>query len=63
MISVPIPKVNEFEFQKRLYRNYKIEIPIIPWENRSFVRISFQLYNSEKDLDKLFFALKKLLRT
>ena len=62
MISVPIPKVKEFEFQKKLYRNYKIEIPIIPWENRSFVRISFQLYNSEKDLDKLIFALKKLLR-
>ena len=62
MISVPIPKVKEFEFQKRLYRNYKIEIPIIPWENRSFVRISFQIYNSEKDLDKLIFALKKLLR-
>ena len=62
MISVPIPKVKEFEFQKRLYRKYKIEIPIIPWENRSFVRISFQLYNSEKDLDKLIFALKKLLR-
>ena len=62
MISVPIPKVKEFEFQKKLYRNYKIEIPIIPWENRSFVRISFQLYNSEKDLDKLIFSLKKLLR-
>ena len=38
MISVPIPKVKEIEFQRKLYKNYKIEIPIIPWENKSFAR-------------------------
>ena len=62
MIAVPIPKVNEAEFQKKLYRNYKIEIPIIPWENKSFARISYQLYNTEKDLNKLEYALKKLIK-
>ena len=61
MISVPIPKVKEIEFQRKLYKNYKIEIPIIPWENKSFARISYQLYNSIKDLEKLEYALKKLL--
>jgi isopenicillin-N epimerase len=61
MIAVPIPKVNEVEFQKKLYKKYKIEIPIIPWENRSFVRISYQLYNTQKDLKKLENALKNLL--
>ena len=61
MISVPIPKVKEIEFQRKLYKNYKIEIPIIPWENKSFARISYQLYNSIKDLEKLENALKKLL--
>ncbi len=61
MISVPIPKVKEIEFQRKLYQNYKIEIPIIPWENKSFARISYQLYNSFKDLKKLEYALKKLL--
>jgi isopenicillin-N epimerase len=62
MIAVPIPKVNEVEFQRKLYKNYKIEIPIIPWENRSFARISYQLYNTEKDLSKLEYALKKLIK-
>ena len=62
MISVPIPKVNELEFQRKLYKNYNIEIPIIPWEDKSFARISYQLYNSIKDLEKLEYALKKLLR-
>ena len=62
MIAVPIPKVNEVKFQKKLYKNYKIEIPIIPWENRSFVRISYQLYNDKKDLEKLEYALKKLFK-
>ena len=61
MISVPIPKVKEIEFQRKLYKNYKIEIPIIPWENKSFARISYQLYNSIKDLEKLEYAFKKLL--
>ena len=62
MISLPIPKVNELEFQRKLYKNYNIEIPIIPWEDKSFARISYQLYNSKKDLEKLEYALKKLLR-
>ena len=62
MISLPIPKVNELEFQRKLYKNYNIEIPIIPWEDKSFARISYQLYNSIKDLEKLEYALKKLLR-
>ncbi|MDC0216896.1 aminotransferase class V-fold PLP-dependent enzyme [Pelagibacteraceae bacterium] len=61
MIAVPIPKVKEIQFQRKLYKNYKIEIPIIPWENKSFARISFQLYNSIKDLEKLEYAIKKLL--
>ena len=61
MMSVPIPKVKEIEFQRKLYKNYRIEIPIIPWENKSFARISYQLYNSIKDLEKLEYALKKLL--
>ena len=61
MIAVPIPKVNEVEFQRKLYKNYKIEIPIIPWENRSFARISYQLYNTGRDLEKLEYALKKVL--
>ena len=63
MISLPIPKVNELEFQRKLYKNYNIEIPIIPWEDKSFARISYQLYNSIKDLEKLEYALKKLLRS
>ena len=61
MISVPVPKVKEIEFQRKLYKNYKIEIPIIPWENKSFARISYQLHNSIKDLEKLEYAFKKLL--
>ena len=61
MIAVPIPKVKEIEFQRKLYKNYKIEIPIIPWERKSFARISYQLYNTERDLEKLEYAIKKLL--
>ena len=62
MIAVPIPKVKEIQFQRKLYKNYKIEIPIIPWENKSFARISYQLYNTERDLEKLEYALKKLFK-
>ena len=62
MIAVPIPKVKEIQFQRKLYKNYKIEIPIILWGNRSFARISYQLYNTGKDLRKLEYSLKKLIK-
>ncbi len=48
-------------FQARLLDEYKIEIPLIQWFDRQFVRISVQGYNGQDDIDALVYALGKFL--
>lgn len=45
----------------RLYDEHHIEVPIIFWNDRVFVRVSFQAYNTADDLDCLLAALKETL--
>ena len=61
-LSAPSPKAKVDVLELFQSVSTKIEIPIIPWENKSFARISYQLYNTEKDLEKLKYALKKLIK-
>jgi isopenicillin-N epimerase len=62
MGTIPIPQVRDInELKSHLYNDYKIEIPCIEWNNRHFLRLSVQGYNSEDDIDKLVSALSKLL--
>ena len=49
------------ELQKWLYQEYKIEIPVIEWKDRWFLRPSVQAYNTEDDLKVLVEALEKFL--
>ncbi|GAB4499012.1 MAG: aminotransferase class V-fold PLP-dependent enzyme [Anaerolineales bacterium] len=46
----------------RLYDEYRIEIPVIAWNERKLIRLSVQGYNSRRDMDKLLSALKALLK-
>lgn len=46
----------------RLYDEYRIEIPVIAWNERKLIRLSVQGYNSRRDIDKLLSALKALLK-
>jgi isopenicillin-N epimerase len=62
MGTIPIPKVRDLnELKCRLYNDYKIEIPCIDWNNRHFLRLSVQGYNSEGDINALVSALSDLL--
>lgn len=62
MGTIPIPKVRDLtELKCRLYYDYKIEIPCIDWNNRHFLRLSVQGYNSEHDINALTGALSTLL--
>jgi isopenicillin-N epimerase len=45
----------------RLYDEFRIEIPVIEWNERKLIRLSVQGYNSKRDMDRLYAALKKLL--
>lgn len=46
----------------RLYDEYRIEIPVIAWNEKKLIRLSVQGYNSKHDMDHLLFALEKLLK-
>lgn len=49
------------EMKKRLYDEYRIEIPLIDWHGNKLIRLSVQGYNSKREMDKLLFALRQLL--
>jgi len=58
----PLPPVGDVrEFQKRLYQEHRVEVPILEWNDRPFVRISVQGYNTQADLDRLRHGLGTLL--
>lgn len=57
----PIPPSNLDELKIRLYNEFRIEVPLIQWQDRQFVRISVQGYNTREELDALVRALEILL--
>jgi len=57
----PLPPSNLAVLKSRLYDEYRIEVPLIQWQDKQFVRISVQGYNSQGDMDALAHALKSLL--
>jgi isopenicillin-N epimerase len=61
MSALPLPPCDLDTLKRRLYDEYRIEIPVIRWNDRCFVRISIQGYNTRADVDHLVAALQILL--
>jgi isopenicillin-N epimerase len=57
----PLPRVDRPVLKSRLYDEYQIEVPLIEWQERHFIRVSIQAYNTQEDVDVLLAALKMLL--
>ena len=55
--SIPINTTDPIGLKEELYQKYNIEIPITNLEDRFFIRISFQPFNTRNDLDALKNAL------
>lgn len=47
--------------KRRLYDEYRIEIPLVDWHGNKLIRLSVQGYNSKRDMDTLLDALRDLL--
>lgn len=61
MITVPVPPCDVLAVKTRLYDEFRVEVPHIVWNERPFLRVSFQAYNSEADLDRLMHGLDQIL--
>ncbi len=62
MAIAPLPPDVDVPILKsRLYDEFKVEVPIIQWQDKKFVRISIQGYNSIEDVDALVTGLGRLL--
>jgi isopenicillin-N epimerase len=61
MAALPLPTCDATALQRRLYDEYRVEVPILSWNGRQLVRVSVQGYNTKDDGEALGAALKALL--
>jgi isopenicillin-N epimerase len=61
MAIAPLPEVNLDELKNRLYTEYNVEVPLIQWHDKQFVRISVQGYNTRSDVEVLISGLTELI--
>jgi isopenicillin-N epimerase len=62
MATIPLPPCDPAALKVRLYDEHRIEVPIVTWRGRQFVRVSVQAYNTREDVDALVRALDRCLR-
>ena len=63
MCLLPLGDFPAVEMHKRLFHEYKIEIPASVFEGKNYLRVSFHLYNTEKDIQTLIEAASHILAT
>ena len=61
MVSLQLPEDAPADLQERLFEEYRIEVPVFERERPRLIRVSFQAYNDESDLERLKAALNALL--
>src|SRR5205814_7485781 len=50
MCAIPIKTKDPLRLKETLYHKYKIEIPVMQRGNETYLRISYQVYNTADDL-------------
>ena len=63
MCAIPLPVGDASTLHLRLREEWKIEIPVITWQDRRLIRISLQGYNGPADVERLLTALKAFFST
>jgi isopenicillin-N epimerase len=61
MAAFPLARCDAATLKRRLYDEYRVEVPIVDWNGRQMVRVSIQGYNTREDVDALVAALADLL--
>lgn len=63
MASIPIRTEKPMELKELLYSKYKIQIPIMPLNDKIYMRYSMNVYNSQEDLEVLYQAITDIIET
>ena len=61
LVAHPLPKNIPSNLKKGLWEEYQIEIPVFEWNEQEFIRVSIQVYNTQKDVDLLMSALRSFI--
>jgi isopenicillin-N epimerase len=61
LVIAPLPPTDLEILKRRLYDEYRVEVPLISWNGHQFVRVSVQGYNTPADIELLLSALEALL--
>ena len=60
MYSFQVQYEDFIKLKNIFINDYKIEIPIMRWEDKTLIRISLNGYNSENDIEKLLNVMKTI---
>ena len=63
MFAIPIRASDPMALQRKLFLNDRIEVPVTKQGSRTFVRYSIQAFNSQAELDLLYNALYRELKS
>jgi isopenicillin-N epimerase len=61
VVAAPLPDCDAEGLQRRLFDEDAIEVLVRPWNGLPLVRVSFQGYNDETDLERLLGGLRRAL--
>lgn len=61
--SIPIETTNAEQLKNTLYEKFHIEIPIMQLGAKQLLRVSFQAYNDEKDIEHLINAIREIKKS
>ena len=61
LVTIRVPPMDLAKLKTRLYDEFKIEVPVVLWNDQHFIRVSYQGYNDEGDMEKLVEAMRRVL--
>ena len=62
IVSLALPPCDPESVKGRLMDEFRIEVPVLLWNARPFIRVSVQAYNTQADADRLVEALKVIFK-